>query len=50
MALNDCLLESYIRCYEENIKTVRKHYVKEALLLDQQVCIKIQCVIFVNML
>lgn len=36
MALNDCLLESYIRCYEENIKTVRKYYVKEALLLDQQ--------------
>ncbi|XP_062590426.1 pleckstrin homology domain-containing family M member 2-like [Saccostrea cucullata] len=36
MALNDCLLESYVRCYEENIKTVRKHYVKEALLLNQQ--------------
>ncbi|XP_061197272.1 pleckstrin homology domain-containing family M member 2-like [Saccostrea echinata] len=36
MALNDCLLESYVRCYEENIKIVRKHYVKEALLLNQQ--------------
>lgn len=36
MSLNECLLESYIRCMSDNVKFLRKHYVKEALLLDQQ--------------
>nr|KAG5702505.1 hypothetical protein BaRGS_015137 [Batillaria attramentaria] len=36
MSLNECLLESYIRCIADNTKFLRKHYVKEALLLDQQ--------------
>ncbi|KAL3861362.1 hypothetical protein ACJMK2_007398 [Sinanodonta woodiana] len=36
MALNDCLLESYIRCFQQNEKLVKKYYVRDALVLDQQ--------------
>ncbi|ESO89962.1 hypothetical protein LOTGIDRAFT_124302 [Lottia gigantea] len=36
LALNECLLESYIRCLMEDEKHIKKYYVKEALLLDQQ--------------
>ncbi|KAK7093603.1 hypothetical protein V1264_007325 [Littorina saxatilis] len=36
MALNDSLLESYIRCVADNVKFLKKFYAKDALLLDQQ--------------
>ncbi|KAK3105695.1 hypothetical protein FSP39_003649 [Pinctada imbricata] len=36
LALNECCLESYIRCYEDNKKVVKKYYSTDALLLDQQ--------------
>ncbi|KAL8593876.1 hypothetical protein ACOMHN_023792 [Nucella lapillus] len=36
MALNDMLLESYIRCITQHTKMLKKHYAKDALLLDQQ--------------
>ncbi|KAK6176297.1 hypothetical protein SNE40_014604 [Patella caerulea] len=35
-SLNECLLESYIRCLTDNEKQMKKYYVKEALVLDQQ--------------
>lgn len=38
LALSDHLLESYILCFMKNTDLVRKHYVKEALVLDEQVC------------
>lgn len=37
MALNECLLESYIRNISGDARRLKKYYVKEALLLDQQV-------------
>jgi len=37
LALSDHLLESYIQCFMKNTDLVRKHYVKEALVLDEQV-------------
>lgn len=37
LALSDHLLESYILCFMKNSDLVRKHYVKEALVLDEQV-------------
>ncbi|XP_060083920.1 pleckstrin homology domain-containing family M member 2-like [Ylistrum balloti] len=36
MTLNECVLESYIRCYLDNKKLVKKHYVREAFVLDDQ--------------
>lgn len=37
-ALNDNLMESYLKCFLDNKKLVLKHYKKEhALLLDEQV-------------
>ncbi|XP_069115023.1 pleckstrin homology domain-containing family M member 2-like [Argopecten irradians] len=36
MTLNECVLESYIRCYLDNKKLVKKHYVREAFVLDEQ--------------
>ncbi|XP_074655042.1 pleckstrin homology domain-containing family M member 2-like [Tubulanus polymorphus] len=36
MALNENLLECYMKCITENSKVVRKYYVKESLLLDDQ--------------
>ncbi|XP_013395304.1 pleckstrin homology domain-containing family M member 2-like isoform X1 [Lingula anatina] len=36
MAMNDGLLESYLHCFESNVKMVKKHYVKEALVLDSE--------------
>ncbi|KAJ8320707.1 hypothetical protein KUTeg_002294 [Tegillarca granosa] len=36
MALNESSLESYLRCFEMNEKLVKKYYVKESLVLDQQ--------------
>lgn len=40
VALNEGLMESYFRCFEGNIKLVKKHYVRDALVLDQQVGIR----------
>ena len=37
MALNESLLESYIRCYQQNQKLVNQYYVNDALVRDQQV-------------
>ena len=37
LALTDHLLESYLRCFTSNSRLVKKYYVKEALVLDQQV-------------
>ncbi|XP_048250099.1 pleckstrin homology domain-containing family M member 2-like [Haliotis rufescens] len=36
MALNENLLESYLKCIADNSKFVKKFYVKEALVLDDQ--------------
>ncbi|CAI9740620.1 Hypothetical predicted protein [Octopus vulgaris] len=36
LALNENLLESYMRCFLENTSVVKKYYVREALVLDQQ--------------
>ncbi|KAL5015269.1 hypothetical protein ScPMuIL_009539 [Solemya velum] len=36
MALNEGLLESYMRCFQENTNIVKKYYVREALVLDHQ--------------
>ena len=36
-ALSDQLLESYIRCYMDNVKLVRSFYMQDALVLDYQV-------------
>ena len=36
MALNEGLMESYLRCFEGNLKLVKKYYVKDALVFDQQ--------------
>jgi hypothetical protein len=30
MALNEGLMESYLRCFEGNLKLVQKYYVKDA--------------------
>ena len=37
-ALSDQLLESYIRCYTDNVKLVCNFYMQDALVLDYQVC------------
>ena len=37
MALNECLLESYIRCFQQNEKMTEEFYVNDALVRDQQV-------------
>lgn len=37
LALSDRLLESYIHCFINNAELLRKHYVREALVLDEQV-------------
>jgi len=37
MALNDCLLESYLRCYHHNEKLVEDFYVRDALVRDKEV-------------
>ena len=39
MALNEGLMESYLRGFEGNLKLVKKYYVKDALVFDQQVII-----------
>ncbi|CAG2221516.1 PLEKHM2 [Mytilus edulis] len=36
IALNEGLMESYFRCFEGNIKLVKRSYVRDALVLDQQ--------------
>lgn len=36
-ALADHLLESYVRCYIDNTQLVRRYYVQDALVLDEQV-------------
>ena len=36
-ALNEQLLESYLRCYMNNPKLINKYYAKEALVQDHQV-------------
>lgn len=36
LALTDHLLESYLRCFSSDQSLVRKYYVKEALVADQQ--------------
>jgi len=36
-ALADHLLESYVRCYIDNARIVKRYYVHDALLLDEQV-------------
>ncbi|XP_041378484.1 pleckstrin homology domain-containing family M member 2-like [Gigantopelta aegis] len=36
IALNENLLESYLRCIMDSTKSVKKYYLKEALVLDQQ--------------
>lgn len=36
LALSDRLLESYIHCFINNAELLRKHYVREALVLDEQ--------------
>lgn len=36
LALNENLLESYMRCFLENASIVKKYYVREALVLDHQ--------------
>ncbi|KAL4221681.1 RUN [Mactra antiquata] len=35
MALNECLLESYLRCYQQNDNLVEEFYVRDALVRDQ---------------
>ncbi|XP_060578073.1 pleckstrin homology domain-containing family M member 2-like isoform X2 [Ruditapes philippinarum] len=35
MALNECLLESYLRCYQQNENLVEEFYVRDALVRDQ---------------
>ncbi|XP_053379743.1 pleckstrin homology domain-containing family M member 2-like isoform X2 [Mercenaria mercenaria] len=35
MALNECLLESYLRCYQQNENLVEEYYVRDALVRDQ---------------
>lgn len=37
MALNECLLESYLRCYQTNDKLVEDFYVRDALVRDREV-------------
>jgi len=36
-SLSDHLLESYIRCYVDNVKLVKSFYMQDALVLDYQV-------------
>jgi len=36
MALMDHLLESYMRCFLDNVKLVKRYYAKEAFVLDPQ--------------
>ena len=45
-ALNEVVLESYIRCYMDNKKIVKKYYVKEAFVLDDQVCFVLNIYLF----
>ncbi|KAH3824302.1 hypothetical protein DPMN_126136 [Dreissena polymorpha] len=37
MALNESLLESYLRCYQGNNSLVESFYVRDALVRDQDV-------------
>ena len=37
IALNESLLESYIRCFQQNEKLTEEYYVSDALVRDQQV-------------
>ncbi|XP_002737998.1 pleckstrin homology domain-containing family M member 2-like [Saccoglossus kowalevskii] len=36
MALNENLIESYLRCFAENVKVVRKYYVEHSIMRDDQ--------------
>ncbi|KAL3854579.1 hypothetical protein ACJMK2_013843 [Sinanodonta woodiana] len=36
MVLNNCLLESYIHCFQQNQKLMSKYYVRDALVRDQE--------------
>ena len=38
-ALSDHLLESYVRCYADNVKLVKSFYMQDALVLDYQVIV-----------